>query len=361
MTTLSEILEPTTLKQLIADGYIRERFHPDDDSLRILNYAEKAQYERNWTHETKTCRGLIVRGEEIVARSWPKFFNYGEHEEGSLDLAVEVEVTDKADGSLGILYMAPDGDWAISTRGSFASEQAIHATQLFRDRYLNQWNPTVGVTYLFEIVFPDNRIVLDYGRMDDLILLGAVDNRTGRLFGPRGAHYWPGPRTETFPAGTLAEALAIEPRHNAEGLVVRYRDTGLMVKIKQDDYVRLHKLITGLSERSVWEHLSLHDGDYVGLLNTIPDEFHGWVETKAEDLLEKHEVICGRAHYAHHQLSYELGDGFERRDYAIAAQDNVDRPLLFMLLDGRDIGPAIWKSLKPFGSNPMKHISEDVA
>ena len=45
------------------------------------------------------------------------------------------------------------------------------------------------------------------------------------------------------------------PRSNAEGVVVR---TGLdMVKIKQEDYVALHRILTMTSARMVWEHLAV--------------------------------------------------------------------------------------------------------
>lgn len=358
-TLLSDILNTTQLDKLIEAGYIRERFHPDDPTLRILNYAEKAQYEKHWVHETLTCRGLIVRGDEVVGRSWPKFFNYGEHPEGSLDLNDAAEVTDKADGSLGILYPAPDG-WAIATRGSFTSDQAIHATALFREKYLPGWEPAEGYTYLFEIVYKDNRIVLDYGDRDDLILLGVVNIGTGEAFGPNEDPTWHGPKAQVFLASCLGEALTMTPRPNAEGLVVRLIHSGLMVKIKQDDYVRLHRLVTGLSERSVWEHLTAN-GNYDGLLEDIPDEFHGWVKERGDALCEQHDIIVGRAHASYHHLLDRLGDDFERRDFAAAASEDVDRALLFMLLDGKDLSPAIWKSLKPFGANPMRYISEDVA
>lgn len=112
MTALHELLDINALTEQIAAGWITDRRHPDDNDLRILNYSPAAQYAQKagtWTRETSACRGLIVRDDEIVARPWTKFFNYGEHPEGSLDLSAPVEVTDKMDGSLGIIYPAPDG------------------------------------------------------------------------------------------------------------------------------------------------------------------------------------------------------------------------------------------------------------
>lgn len=366
-THLDDLLDSHDLKLTLDAGYVRERVHPDNDRLTILNYAEKAQYEAHWTDITRTCRGLIydkLTG-EVLARPWAKFFNHGDPRAAVPDPSEPVEVTDKADGSLGILYQAPDGQWAIATRGSFASEQASHATTVLRDRYVSAgWTPRGGLTYLFEIVYPENRIVVDYAGLDDLILLGAVHIRTGWTRGPDQIPDWPGPRTETFGATSLTDALTLPPRPNAEGVVVRGRVTGSMLKIKQEDYVRLHRIVTGLSERSVYEHLMEH-GNYTGLLETVPDEFHGWVRQHGDQLTEQFEAIQGIAHDEYQRLLNQLdlaeGDLIERREFAGLAKETDWPDLLFLLLDGRALDKAIWKRLRPVGHNPMKAITEDNA
>lgn len=203
---LDDLFPPADLKQAIDDGYVRVQHHPELP-LRILNYSEKVQWEKAWTSVTLTCRGLIVDDEgNIVARPFGKFFNYSEHPEGSLDLGAYAVVTDKQDGSLGILYPTPDGH-AIATRGSFTSDQALHATKIWQERYADKVTVYPDTTYLFEIVFPENRIVCDYGDLDDLVLLGGVDIVSGIPIRTSLIRY-PGPRTTTFGYTTLAEALA---------------------------------------------------------------------------------------------------------------------------------------------------------
>lgn len=366
--TIDDLIDVDHLTTHIAEGYVRSRSHPDDENLVILNYTEKAQYEKVWTPTTLQCRGLIVDypSGRIVARPFDKFFNVGEYalEGGGYGRAIMepdalVRAVDKLDGSLGILYTAPDGLPAIATRGSFASEQAIHATALLRERY-GYFEGKSGQTPLFEIVYPENRIVLDYGDQDDLVLLGARNIETGRIWGPevlqsgRREEVWVGPRAEVLPPTTFAEALAFGDRTNREGLVVTFESTGLMVKIKQEDYVRLHKLVTGLNERAVWEHLSTHHGEIGDLLEAIPDEFHDWVDKVADDLWTRHEEIQGRAHAAYHGIMESLWepgiDEVDRKIFAEAAKRHADlTPLLFQLLDGRDISASIWKTLKPKG------------
>lgn len=362
MTSLHDLVDPAGLAAAIQDGYIRVKEHPTLP-LRIYNYAERAQYERFWTQETRTCRGLIVDNEDrVVARPWQKFFNYGEHEAGHLpplDLTARVQVTDKMDGSLGILYPTRNGQHAVATRGSFISEQAQHATAIYRERYHGKWSPDPNETYLFEIVYPSNRIVVDYGQADDLYLLGVIDNATGQAWGPRLCQ-WPGPRTHTYDYATLAAALAAEPRPNAEGLVVKF-DDGTMVKIKQEDYVALHKLVTGLNERVVWEHLAEH-GTADKLLAAVPDEFHGWVRSAAADLTEQHDSVLTAARLTHELIVSQIGTDAARKDYAAQAlAHRTVTPYLFNLLDGRDPSPGIWKQLRPRGDTYMLGITEDVA
>lgn len=358
---LADLMDPAALAEAIEQGYVKRQAHPQLP-LSILNYTERCQWERAWTDVTRQCRGLIIRDadDSIVARPWAKFFNYGEHPEGSVSLAEPAEVTDKKDGSLAILYPAPSeiSGWAIATRGSFTSDQAVHATALLQDRY-GDFTPPEGMTCLFEIVYPSNRIVLDYGKLDDLILLGAVDIATGAAVGPDWISGWDGPVTETFSARTLAGALALPARKNAEGVVVRM-DSGLMIKIKQDDYVALHRLITGMNARVVWERIG--QGQTVdGICEGLPEEFWPWVREVSGELIREKDRILTEAAFAHAALLRSLPGGWTRKDYAIRASESPLRPWLFLLLDERDPSAKIWRTLRPSGERSLVAYSEDTA
>jgi RNA ligase len=355
---LGDLLDAAALAKAIEDGFVRRQVHPSLP-LAIYNYTERCQYERAWTDITRTCRGLIVHDGtgEVVARPWAKFFNYGEHPEGSLDLSAPAEVTDKMDGSLGIMYWAGDG-WAIATRGSFASDQAVHATALLRDRYPD-FEPPAGMTALFEIVFPSNRIVVDYGAMDDLVLLGAVDIATGEAVGPDWVSLWPGPLTETMTAATLAEALTLPPRSGREGVVVRMPGS-VMIKLKQDDYAALHRLITGMNARVVWERIG--EGETAEqICEAIPEEFRPWVREVGGELIREKNRVVGEAAAEHERILAALPAGWGRKEYAAAAVQSPLRAWLFNLLDGRDPSAGIWKTLKPSGERMLVAYSEDTA
>ncbi|AYR01581.1 RNA ligase [Arthrobacter phage Seahorse] len=343
---IDELFSPDLLAAEIDAKRIRPNDHPTLP-LRLYNYTELAQYQKAWNDVTRNCRGLIVHREtgEVVARPFPKFFNHSEDLHPDFDLSEPVTVTDKLDGSLGIIYPAGDGGYAVATRGSFTSEQAIHATQMLRTKYPD-WAPPAGWTALFEIIYPANRIVVDYGKADDLVLLGGVSIESGISCSPAGIS-WPGPITTTFGYESFADALAAGTRKNAEGLVVHFRTSDVRVKIKQDDYVALHRIVTGWNERTIWERLA--SGESLDLLiEGLPDEFHKWATGIADGLSAKHTILINGACTEHLAILNRMPSGWTRKDYALeAAKRPLFRPALFQLLDGRDINDWAWKQIYP--------------
>jgi RNA ligase len=354
---LDELFEPAELAAAIEAGHVKVERHLRLP-LVIFNYTARCQWEGAWNSVTRQCRGLIAdESGLVVARPWMKFFNYGDHPAGSIDLASPAEVADKVDGSLGVLYRDGSG-WAIATRGSFVSEQAKHATAVLRERY-PRFEPPEGLTVLFEIVYPGNRVIVDYGDTDDLVLLGAVDIATGDAVGPAGVPSWDGPAAAAFSVRTLAEALALPARPNAEGIVARLPG-GLMLKIKQDDYVALHRLVTGLNSRVVWERLG--DGaTAASIYEDLPDEFHAWVNEVASELLQAQQQVIDAARAEHAAILAGLPEGWTRKDYALAAAGSQLRPWLFQLLDGHDPAAKIWRTLRPSGERTLMPSSEDTS
>ncbi|WP_433215764.1 RNA ligase [Dactylosporangium sp. CS-047395] len=352
---IDELCDPALLADMVTGGYIRTQIHPSLP-LVIHNYTEKTQYEGVWNAATLACRGLVVsRDGRVLARPFAKFFNHGQPGAPALDLDGPVAVTDKADGSLGVLFPTPDG-WALATRGSFDSEQARHATKLWRRRYAGRFEPPAGLTLLFEIIYPGNRIVLDYGDLDDLVLLGAVDIATGRSHGPSAVPGWPGPAVESFGYATLAEALAAPPRDNREGLVVHFTVPDTRVKIKYSEYVRLHRIVTGLNARVVWEAM-LADG-LDELLEPLPDEFHAWAVDIAAGLTASVQALAADVEREYAQVVVGLPDGWTRKDFALAVAKSPRRGCLFLRLDGKDYSALLWQQARPALATPRDDEGE---
>lgn len=351
---LDELLDVAQLRSDIENKYVTERFHPDFPELAIYNYADICQYEPYWTDITRKTRGLIVNTVtgEILARPFEKFFNYGQESGVELDLDAPIlGAFDKLDGSLGVAYMDPHGFIQIATRGSFESDQAKHANEILSDEpWLGQLiydDIMRGHTTLWEIVYPENRIVVDYGTRDAIMRLGSVEIATGEFEPNYGLH---------IESKTLREVLSLPDRHNAEGLVV-WTDAKTAVKIKQQDYVELHRIVSNLSQKEIWRQLSA--GTYDDFVVKLPDEFYAWADGVAGELNAQFKEVHNSVWIVNQAL---LSNNFtERRDQAMWINEHVTsehRGMAFLALDGRDYSASIWKILEPVGANPMKIIVE---
>lgn len=344
---VSELFTDVELATAITDGLVSMRKHPEFE-LYIYNYTPKAQYSREWNKVTINCRGLIVDGAgTIVARPFKKFFNYGEEQ---VDLAPDtpVKAFDKADGSLGIIYPTPDGKVAVATRGSFESDQALWATDHLKSKNLSadDFFNIDEITYLCEIVYPDNRIVLDYGSFAGLIGLASVDISTGKAMNVLPAFAFDR-YIQHFPEiTTLKEALSAPDRWNSEGLVLRLED-GTHVKIKQEDYVKAHKIVTGLNERTIWEALVRGDADE--LISSLPDEFYNWASEIKHRLTVEKMCIASSALDAHRSVVESLPVEYSRKEFAQEAIKHENKSALFLLEDGREeeVSTWAWNQIRP--------------
>jgi hypothetical protein len=197
------------LRALVSQRYVHAKVCPDQPNLVLFNYTSRQQAHGSWTSMSKACRGLVLRhwqgnvssaapevgagiglcnasgnapealsqaSATVVARPLAKFFNIGEHS-ASLAEGETFDVLDKVDGSLGIVFHV-DGAWRVITRGSWVSSQAAVASEMLAALNMDALDRTF--TYCVEIVFPENRIVVDYGQRRELTLLAATEIATGR-------------------------------------------------------------------------------------------------------------------------------------------------------------------------------------
>lgn len=347
------------IDQRRAAGYVATQKHPQLPLL-IHNYTQRCQFDQAWDDVTLSCRGLITdESGAVVCRPFRKFFNVEEHDrEGSVLPPINWNqpfyVSEKMDGSLGIVYPTQDGQ-AIATRGSFVSDQAIAATEILKTKYAD-WRPVLDRTYLFEIIFPGNRIVVDYGDMRDIVLIDVICTATGtgesRAVIESEADRMGCPVVKSIPISDAAAISKYETgEDNREGIVVRFND-GMRVKIKLAEYKRLHRLITGLNARKIWECLST--GTAIDL-ERVPDEFFEWAKSVEEGLLHQHQMLGTRAKIKVESAKALLGPSATRKDLALEFVKEPDiSGLCFAMLDEKDISQMLWKAIYPEHSVPWK-------
>tara|TARA_Y100000310_G_C20700493_1_gene829308 strand:- start:772 stop:1377 length:606 start_codon:yes stop_codon:yes gene_type:complete len=145
-------------------------FSATSNDLEIFNYTRNTVYNQLWDQYTLIARGLILcpSQKKIVATSFPKFFNYGEVT-SYIPPAKSFAVTDKMDGSLGIVFW--HNKWMVTTKGSFESEQS-------------QW--ALGIDLESHVKDPIGRMFVFMARkgkfFDDVIKPSKIRNKVFNLF-----------------------------------------------------------------------------------------------------------------------------------------------------------------------------------
>lgn len=332
------------LRTHVANGVVNRRDHPALP-LSIYNYSPRCQYDRLWDAVSRQARGLVLHGDTIVARPLPKFFNDAEHAPEEIPWHLPSEVTEKLDGSLLIVFYF-DGGWHFATRGSFTSPQAVEGRRIFLRKYVGTvLNP--AITYLFEVVYPKNKIVVNYGSTEDAVLLAMMDTKNGGeiplRYAPVGLNV-----VRRLSADTDAQNLRTLIRDDAEGYVIRFAN-GFRVKVKGERYIYLHRLITGTSSRTVWEYLS-QNKPIDEMLAYTPDEFNAWVRREATEQQAAFNALIDKALAA---LTTIIGLP-TRKDRALALlNDHEDvAHLVFAMLDGKVVAPIVWEQLYPAYRRP---------
>lgn len=192
----------------------------------------------------RECRGLIFdKSGNLISRPFHKFFNLGEREETQaqmIDFNTQHAIIDKADGSMVRPLIINDKLYLGTKMG--VTDIAIEATKLVTTEQ-GEWLREMfyaGKTPIMEYVSPNNKIVLHYDN-PDLIILGVRDNLTGVY-----EDYESAPFTKPTLYGSLTTSLddyvqKVRNEVGREGDIIRFHN-GHMLKVKADEYVRIHKV-----------------------------------------------------------------------------------------------------------------------
>lgn len=264
-----------------------------DGHFTIFNYTQETSVTKNWNDVNRWCRGLIFdeHTHELVAVPFYKFFTLGQMPEVTYEALVSygepVRVANKEDGSLGIMFWDKyNCCLRVSTRGSLDSEQAKWATDWVNgdgtgidhlDKFvISEREVDLGLsgwTYQFEVIYNENRIVVDYGGFEGLIGLARVNNVTGQVDYDLDAlpSYWR--RVPTFDGLALDEILRQKDvlSWNTEGWVLTYSN-GLMVKIKVEEYKRVHAIRFAVTPGTILKMMQNNQDPLLAIVD-LPDEF----------------------------------------------------------------------------------------
>jgi RNA ligase len=348
--------------------------------LNIYNYSRKCVQEQVWDSVTSKCRGIIAHSTtgEVIARPFEKFHNFGtpmaDDVLGNLGTEAYQQpvVWEKMDGFMCTLYEW-EGVHYVASKGSFHSVHAKWATAEFRKK----WGATMpflpkGYTAVFEGLNRDLRIVIDYRDRQELVLLAVVNNETGEEYLPEQLKAFAGATGFKTPEQlrlTLEEARKEsldEGIVGEEGYVLTWYRAGtpFRLKMKFIEYIRLHRLVTNVSPKHIWEVLS--QGQTTELVEYFQNStpwFKEFAEKWVRALTGEYRRILKDGDALYHKAMTEVGFAYPesyrtlselhgaRKTFALAVGNSEFSGIAFALLDNKDLAPIVWKMVKPMTKN----------
>ena len=345
-------------EDMVKHGYLRKT---ENNDLVLYGYTDQCTFERAWqTCYTRDARGIIFEKKtgRLVAKPFPKFFNLGEMEEVSLlNLPKEpYEVFEKCDGSLGIIYYY-GGKWNVATRGSLNSEQAIKGAELLK-KY-NLFSLPTNCTFLVEIIYPENKIIVNYGDEQKLVLLGGYSVQSQE----EGAWEWieqiarligmPIAKKYDYTIDQMIEMQKTMPK-DEEGFVVRF-EGGTRVKIKGHEYMRIAKMISQMSPLSFWE--AMEEGRVSRFyVQQLPEEFRSEYEPMIDTLEKQYSytlsAIDEDARTLRH-IDIDTKEGKKQLGLLVQGKNDLKHPhamFLYLGRQGKALDKYILKYIRPTGN-----------
>lgn len=348
------------LDKLSEDGFLRKVISPCG-KLVLYNYTDKCTYEKKWNKHTLNARGTVyeISTGRVVAKAFPKFFNFEElavSKQRNLLKKTEFTAYEKLDGSLGIVYYF-DGEWRVNTRGSFTSEQAIKAKELLDKKYdMDFVDP--DYTYLVEIIYPENRIIINYGNREELVLLAIYDLDLGNEVLDLTGLYNPFKKVSEYYFKYLDEIIEnqLSLGKFEEGFVVRFSD-GYRVKFKSKEYLAIARIMSNMTPLNFWRNMK--DGIVSKeLLQDLPEEFREEIDKIVLELEENYNKVKLDIKedfiYAVKSMGGLFGLEEDRKTLGLWLKDN-SRELkypgaMFSMLLKQNLDKHIMKEIKPKGN-----------
>lgn len=339
-------------------------------NLVSFKYTDMTIYKRDWNNVTLRARGITfdsITG-KVLARPFDKFFNLEELvnlDTGEYKQTAEVvkkylgfdnlyndyihqkfTVTDKIDGSLGILFYTGQ-EWLVKTSGAFDSEQAVWANVwCFKKGNIDISLLDKSKTYLFEIIYNEDPHPIKYD-FEGLVLLAIIDTETGKeddyISVKETAERLNVRCTEAIELDDFNELIEYAKTlpNNKEGVVVTF-ENGFKLKLKGDAYLLLQKVFHNLTKTTIYEHLNWKEIDqntrlvnsyFDNLIEQIPEELVDMKDyaqqlacsflfgiTFAENIGNRLRDKCGQDRKKAYQLLQNIAselcadDGYKYRD-----------------------------------------------
>lgn len=359
------------LEQRVKSGLIKKF---TDGEYTGWCYTQKCQWEKKWDEHTKIARGIITLNDgTVISRPFSKFFNLGEPEAEPITWADKITITEKIDGSL-IICSFHNGKMILNSKGSFNSEHADFARKWISEN-ISKWsdaecerskNGNNRWTYLFEAIFPEteNPKVINYGDRADLTLLAVInvsdetewsyDNlkHIGKNIGVNVVKKY-----DFDDINLILQKCKNGSIIDGEGIVLHFTPSGKRVKVKSDEYIRLHRLISHTSRKHILDVLIKGD-DIESIYGALPDELFDDVKTTVKELKSEYETIRAEAQRVS-DIVKTLPTRKEQALYLVSRPELSDiKSVVFEILDGRNGDKSIWSIIRKNIKEPEMEVEQ---
>lgn len=315
-----------------------------------FKYTAQAIYSGTWNRVTLHARGHVfnVSSGKCVLRPWDKFFNYSELvlPDGSFTPTYRASVaegmhfpqnedneklqgdfghfiaTDKLDGSLCIAGLA-DGEPMVTSSGAIHSDHSEWSRNwLEKHNILSKFE--AGLTYMFETIADVflHPIKYDY---EGCTLLGIIDNATGQElpfdYVEHTAREWRVATPQRVDVTSLADAqkfVAGLPA-NKEGIVITF-ENGFKVKMKGEEFLKVHKLFHGLTPGYLMENFDIETMTFPdSIMSVVPEEFTDLKDFASDFTRDYTDLLARSIGYAclWHSMGFEQGTAYRKTHDAL--------------------------------------------
>lgn len=242
------------MAESIKDSNITVEKHPTEELYIYGYYKNPLSKEKNiWNEYSVKCRGLILDKEgNIIERAFDKFWTFRNHiTENIISLSENKmvklpdsrpKIYEKLDGTMGILYWVNDVPY-MATQRSFSCLKAMKGSEIIQKKYHQEaLKLNRKYSYVFEVIYPEAGLIVNYGETEDVVLIGVIDKETGKSMENIADLGFKIKKdlTDHFGAFTSLAEIEESDMENLEGVVLEY-DHEVRIKIKFPWYKEVHK------------------------------------------------------------------------------------------------------------------------
>ena len=357
MDLLEFIKENDNWGELLKKKHVKVR---REGNLALFKYGPKADFK---DEIVRNCRGHIIDLDkmEYVCRPFLKFGNFYEDYVPQIDWS-SAEVQEKIDGSIVKLWYH-DKAWRWSSNsvifaencslngGDFTMYWLIHDAENYKDIPFNNLNKEY--TYVFELVSPYNRIVIDYPKTF-LYHIGTINNSTGQEYNINIGIEQPKRYNiaNCSLESVLQKAREFDTLH--EGFVVCDGNFN-RIKVKTEEYLELHYSMTNkLGEKEALEILQANDEEAMHAIKNNIDLAPDMLYYEYKYAVLKKEI----SHYISYAMALYQQVGHDRKTFALSLDNSLYKIFAFKAIDNPTIGVS--ERLKDISIPLLKKLIDNI-